>query len=55
MAPGQSVVAEVATEPRLWRRWDTATNRWATVNGAGHLLVARGLGDIRAMLKIGSA
>jgi beta-glucosidase len=55
VVPRQSVVAEVATEPRLWRRWDTATNRWATVNGAGRLLVARGLGDVRATLKLGSA
>jgi beta-glucosidase len=51
-APGESVRAEVHTDPRLWRRWNTADNRWEPLAGGGQLLVARGLGDIRATLEL---
>ncbi len=51
-APGESVRAEVQTEPRMWRRWDTATNAWLTIGGGGKLLLARGLGDIRVSLEL---
>jgi beta-glucosidase len=50
-APGESVRVPVDTEPRMWRRWDTAANRWTPVGG-GRLLVARGLGDVRAQLDL---
>jgi beta-glucosidase len=50
-APGQSVRVPVATDARMWRRWDTATSGWTTVGG-GRLLVARGLGDVRATLDV---
>ena len=50
-APGESVRVPVDTEPRMWRRWDTPTSRWAPIGG-GRLLVARGLGDIRAELDL---
>jgi beta-glucosidase len=50
---GESVEVTVATDARLWRRWDTASATWAVLSGAGRLLVARGLGDIRAELPLG--
>ena len=40
----------VTTEPKLWRRW--AGDRWETLPAGGELLVARGLGDVRATLKV---
>ena len=51
-APGESVRAEVQTDPRLWRRWNTVNDRWESLAGGGRLLVARGLGDIRATLEL---
>ncbi|GIF45973.1 beta-glucosidase [Asanoa ferruginea] len=48
-APGESVPVTVDCDTRLWRRWDGAG--WATLTG-GTLLVARGLGDIRATLPL---
>ncbi|WP_327000567.1 glycoside hydrolase family 3 C-terminal domain-containing protein [Dactylosporangium sp. NBC_01737] len=49
--PGRRVTVEVPTDPRSLRRWDTANNGWADV-GPGRLLVARGLGDIRATVPL---
>jgi beta-glucosidase len=50
--PGQSARAVVKTDPRMWRRWDTAAHAWESIDGAGgQLIVARGLGDIRATLE----
>jgi beta-glucosidase len=51
-APGESVRAEVNTDSRLWRRWNTADNRWEPLAAGGRLLVARGLGEIRATLEL---
>jgi beta-glucosidase len=51
-APGESVRAEVHTDSRPWRRWNTADNRWEPLAAGGRLLVARGLGDIRATLEL---
>jgi beta-glucosidase len=53
VSPGESVALEVTTDPRLWRCWDSATNSWGTPLSGGRLLVARGLGDIRASLPLG--
>jgi beta-glucosidase len=50
---GQSAEVEVATDARLWRRWDTATGEWGTLSPGGSLLVARGLGDVQATLALG--
>jgi len=36
----------------MWRRWDTAAGHWDTLPGAGELLIARGLGDIRLRLPV---
>ena len=51
-APGETVTVEVPLDARLWRRWDTAAAGWARLTGAGRLLVARGLGDIRASVDL---
>jgi beta-glucosidase len=51
-APGQAVTVEIATDPRMWRRWDTGTGGWSELAGRGQLLLARGLGDIRATIDL---
>jgi beta-glucosidase len=51
-APGQTVPVEVPTDARLWRRWDSATSSWRALPGGGQLVLARGLGDIRATLDL---
>jgi beta-glucosidase len=50
--PGDSARVEVATDSRLWRRWDEAVNTWGDPITGGKLLLARGLGDIRAELPL---
>jgi beta-glucosidase len=52
VAPGESVRLTVATDARLWRKWDTAAGRWGSVGAGGDLLIARGLGDIRATVPL---
>lgn len=49
---GQSAEMEVACDARLWRRWDCETGEWAALQRGGELLVARGLGDIRAKITL---
>lgn len=49
---GKQATVEVPTEALLWRRWDTTANAWGTPLSGGELLVARGLGDIRARLAL---
>jgi beta-glucosidase len=48
VAPGSSVQVEVVTDARMWRRWNTDRGGWDTLGSGGTLLVARGLGDVRA-------
>jgi beta-glucosidase len=50
---GGEATVEVTTEARLWRRWDTDAGAWASLSGAGELLVARGLGDVRHRIPLG--
>ncbi len=50
VAAGASATVEVPADTRLWRRWDEAADGWGQPLAAGTLLVARGLGDIRARL-----
>jgi beta-glucosidase len=50
--PGQSVRAEIRTDARMWRRWDVQADAWAPLGPGGRLLVARGLGDVRASLEL---
>ncbi len=51
VAPGRSASVTVPLDPRMLRRWDEATNGWTSIGG-GTLLLARGLGDIRATLDL---
>lgn len=52
VAAGERVEVEIATDARLWRRWDTAAGEWGAPLTGGELLVARGLGDIRTRLPL---
>jgi beta-glucosidase len=52
VAAGESAVATVDCDGRLWRRWDTEANGWSRLAGGGELLVARGLGDVRHRLPL---
>jgi beta-glucosidase len=49
--PGESADVTVVCDARMWRRWDVAAGGWAPLGGAGELLVARGLGDVRHRLR----
>jgi beta-glucosidase len=51
VAAGESVPVTVALDPRALRRWDTEANTWVPI-GPGTILLARGLGDIRAELPL---
>jgi hypothetical protein len=42
----------VPTAAQASCRWNTADNRWEPLAAGGRLLVARGLGDIRATLEL---
>jgi beta-glucosidase len=48
--PGETVPVRVETDRRLWRRW--TSEGWDQLPPGGRLLVARGLGDIRATLDL---
>ncbi|GIM88474.1 beta-glucosidase family protein [Paractinoplanes toevensis] len=50
VAPGESARVVVETDPLLWRKWDTTTDSWSRLADGGEFLVARGLGDIRAVV-----
>jgi beta-glucosidase len=50
---GESVRANVMTDARMWRRWNTTSSSWGVIGGGGQLLIARGLGDVRATLSFG--
>jgi beta-glucosidase len=52
VAPGASATVTVTGDARMWRRWDTRTGGWGRLAPGGRLLVARGLGDIRATLPL---
>jgi beta-glucosidase len=47
---GGSTRVTVPTDPRMWRKW--VDGAWGSVGEGGELLVARGLGDIRASLQL---
>lgn len=53
--PGESATVSVPTDARMWRRWNTAEHRWGRLSGAGELLIARGLGDVRARTRVAVA
>jgi beta-glucosidase len=52
VAAGASATVTVTGDARMWRRWDTAAGRWARLAPGGRLLVARGLGDVRAAIAL---
>ncbi|WP_218017253.1 beta-glucosidase family protein [Rhodococcus marinonascens] len=47
---GSAADVEVSADPRMLRRWDTSSSRWAPLSGRGQFILARGLGDVRARL-----
>lgn len=49
---GGAATVTVQTDARLWRRWDAEAGTWRQLTG-GELLLARGLGDIRARIPLG--
>ncbi|WP_423447180.1 glycoside hydrolase family 3 C-terminal domain-containing protein [Kocuria sp. KSNUG] len=49
---GEAAQVEVVCDPRLFRRWDAGTEGWRALEPGGTLLVARGLGDVRARLPL---
>ena len=49
---GSEATVTVQTDARLWRRWDEAADAWGEPLTGGTLLVARGLGDVRAELPL---
>jgi beta-glucosidase len=51
-APGESVDVEVRTDRRMWRRWNGTESRWDALVRSGELLIARGLGDVRATVAL---
>ncbi|HEV7173629.1 beta-glucosidase family protein [Pedococcus sp.] len=53
VAAGETADVQVSTDARLWRRWDTANGAWTTLADGGRLLVARGLGDVKATVALG--
>lgn len=53
LAPGQTISVSVECDVRFQRRWMSSTRSWAPITG-GRLVIARGLGDVRASLPIGS-
>jgi beta-glucosidase len=51
-APGESVRTRVGTDARMWRRWNSTSSTWDVMPAGGQLLIARGLGDVRATLSL---
>jgi beta-glucosidase len=49
-AAGETVPVRVDTDARLWRRW--TPDGWERLPAGGRLLVARGLGDVRAVVDL---
>ena len=52
VAAGEQATVTVSLDPRLRRRWDVDQDRWDVLPLAGELLLARGLGDVRARLEL---
>jgi beta-glucosidase len=50
--PGATATVVVSPDARMWRRWDEASEGWQQLAAGGQLLVARGLGDIRATVDL---
>jgi beta-glucosidase len=52
VAPGASATVTVTGDAQMWRKWDTQAGGWGRLAPGGRLLVARGLGDVRAALAL---
>ncbi len=52
LEPGATESVEVVTDPRMWRVWDAEKHCWTALSGSGRLIVARGLGDVRATVDL---
>lgn len=51
---GGTAEVQVACDDRMWRAWDDSTGRWGRLPPGGSLVVARGLGDVRARIALAS-
>jgi beta-glucosidase len=51
IAAGESVRVALRAEPLMWRTWNPDSGTWELLRG-GTLLIARGLGDVRATLRL---
>ncbi|MEX5294107.1 glycoside hydrolase family 3 C-terminal domain-containing protein [Kocuria sp. CPCC 205268] len=49
---GATAAVTVRCDERLRRRWDEAAGAWAPLAAGGELLIARGLGDVRARVPL---
>jgi beta-glucosidase len=49
---GAAAEVTVRCDARMWRTWDAVAGRWSRLDGAGELLIARGLGDVRLRLTV---
>ncbi|MFF1385262.1 glycoside hydrolase family 3 C-terminal domain-containing protein [Arthrobacter sp. NPDC058288] len=49
---GTTVTVRVPCEERLRRRWNEATDAWESLAAGAQLILARGLGDIRARVSL---
>ena len=49
---GDSAKVTVACDRRMWRRWDLSSSSWQLLPDQGSLVLARGLGDIRATVEL---
>ena len=52
VAAGASTTVDITADARLWRRWNEQANSWGAPLTGGRLLLARGLGDVRATLAL---
>jgi beta-glucosidase len=50
--PGETAHVEVRCDPRVQRVWDAARGAWGPLPPGGTVLIARGLGDVRATLPL---
>jgi beta-glucosidase len=51
LAPGERALVTVRCDRRMWRTWDARSGTWSILTG-GELVIARGLGDVRARLPV---
>lgn len=49
---GTTVTVHVACDERLRRRWNEATGKWESLAAGAQLILARGLGDVRARVSL---